>query len=326
MNNPLVSVIIPMYNSEKYIVECLCSVIVQEYQNIEVIIIDDGSTDNSFAICKNLSADHHCLKILHKENGGVSSARNLGLKKCSGEFITFVDADDFIEPNHILSLVKALEGDCDCSICGYCLDFNQKSDTRVFDNMLDMDMRQAMFNMLNPGLYQGFLCNKMFRKSVIEVNCIRLREDIFYCEDLLFCAEYFRFCHKICCNELATYHYRQHNESAVNRKDISAKQLEHMLTGVTALRKCAELYYDCSEISALASARAATEYAHIFRRAYSSVSDKSIITALLQDLRNCNSEVLHSSLNAKEKIKFLSTCVMPKIASRLWTARETRFL
>lgn len=326
MNEPLVSIIIPVYNSEKYIAECLHSVFRQEYQNIEVIVVDDGSSDKSHDICISLAAENHCLKVFHKDNGGVSAARNFGLDKCNGEFVAFIDSDDFIEPHHIKSLVGAIGSDIDCSICGYFLDYRGKTDMRVFYELSDMNTHQAMLNMLDPSLYQGFLCNKLFRKKIIDSYHIRLKEDIFYCEDLLFCAVYFRFSSKISCTASATYHYRQHSESFVNRQEHSDKRTKHMLTAITAFRKCAELYNDSPEVVTLALARAGTEYARIFRRVCCSKSDARSAADLLRALRTYRNVVIRSSLNSKEKIKFISTCIMPKTASKFWTARETKFL
>ena len=96
---PKISVIIPVYNDEKYIKKCLDSIINQTFKNIEVIIIDDGSTDKTLEMCSEYATSDDRIVVIHKENGGVSSARNLGLEKASGELITFVDGDDYIELN-----------------------------------------------------------------------------------------------------------------------------------------------------------------------------------------------------------------------------------
>ncbi|HEO6958832.1 TPA: glycosyltransferase family 2 protein, partial [Streptococcus agalactiae] len=103
-----VTVIIPIYNSEAYLKECVQSVLQQTHPLIEVILIDDGSTDNSGEICDNLSQEDNRILVFHKKNGGVSSARNLGLDKSTGEFITFVDSDDFVAPNMIEIMLKNL--------------------------------------------------------------------------------------------------------------------------------------------------------------------------------------------------------------------------
>ena len=106
MENPLVSVIIPVYNVEKYLEECVNSVINQTYKNIEVILVDDGSTDSSGDICDEYVMFDSRISVLHKANGGLSSARNAGMKKASGEWIYFLDSDDFLELDMLSHLVN----------------------------------------------------------------------------------------------------------------------------------------------------------------------------------------------------------------------------
>lgn len=116
----LVSIIIPAYNCEKYISKCINSVVNQTYKNIEIIIIDDGSKDNTLEICSNFSKKNKKIKVFSKENGGVSSARNLGLSKAKGEFINFIDSDDYVEINYIEKLVEnLLNTNSDISVCGF---------------------------------------------------------------------------------------------------------------------------------------------------------------------------------------------------------------
>ena len=103
-----VSIIVPIYNQEEFLNRCIDSVLNQTYKNIELILIDDGSTDASFEICKEYAVDNEKVKVFMKKNGGVSSSRNLGLRKATGEFIFFLDADDAIEKNVIENLVKFL--------------------------------------------------------------------------------------------------------------------------------------------------------------------------------------------------------------------------
>ena len=93
--NELVSIVVPIYNTEQYISKCIESLINQTYKNLEIILIDDGSTDNSFNICKKYQKEDERIKLFHKENGGVSSARNYGIKKATGEYICFCDSDDY---------------------------------------------------------------------------------------------------------------------------------------------------------------------------------------------------------------------------------------
>lgn len=322
MNDPLVSIVIPVYNCSEYVRECIESVLAQDHRNIEVLVIDDGSDDGSAELCRSLAEKDPRVTAHVREHGGVSAARNYGIRIASGELITFVDADDYVEPQHISALVSTmLEQNADCAVSGYFLDLRGRSEKRVFCGIKTMGAHPAVLNMLDTTLYQGFLCNKLFRKSIIDNARLSLREDIFYCEDLLFCAEYFSNCSRVCCVGQAYYHYRRRKGSAVNGTPVS-----RMLTGVKAIESCGELFRNDSGISALAKARAQTERAGIFRRAYISGEDKHTLSKLKQEMRTNKKAVLRSSLSIKEKIKYLSTCLFPRTASRLWVSRENRHL
>ena len=116
----LISVIVPIYNVEKYINRCIDSIIEQTYTNLEIILVDDGSTDNSGSICDEYAKKDNRIKVIHKENGGVSSARNVGLDTAIGQYITFVDSDDYIEKKYCEILLKTLKKQkADCVACGY---------------------------------------------------------------------------------------------------------------------------------------------------------------------------------------------------------------
>lgn len=106
-NYPLVSVIVPVYNVEDYVEECVESILAQDYPNLEVILVDDGATDSSGAICDRLGGRDGRIAVYHKENGGLSDARNYGLARCQGEWISFVDSDDYVSPVFISALYQA---------------------------------------------------------------------------------------------------------------------------------------------------------------------------------------------------------------------------
>ena len=113
----LISVIIPLYNAEKYLKNCITSVVGQTYRNLEIILVDDGSNDNSLSICEKFALQDNRIKVFHQNNGGVASARNKGLSEASGEFIAWVDSDDSIEPEYIEKLYDAVkEYNADISI------------------------------------------------------------------------------------------------------------------------------------------------------------------------------------------------------------------
>ena len=127
--NDLISIIVPVYKVEKYLRRCIDSILAQTYQNIEVLLVDDGSPDNSGAICDEYADKDSHVRVFHKPNGGVSSARNLGLMEAKGQYIGFVDADDYIDKTmYEVLLDNLLQEQADISICSY----NQEDKNGVF--------------------------------------------------------------------------------------------------------------------------------------------------------------------------------------------------
>jgi glycosyltransferase involved in cell wall biosynthesis len=118
MKGPLVSVIVPVYKAEKWLHRCVDSILAQTMENFELLLIDDGSPDRSGEICDEYAAKDSRVRVFHKENGGVSSARNLGLDNAQGEWISFVDADDLVEENYIAELLSSAKNDGSLVISG----------------------------------------------------------------------------------------------------------------------------------------------------------------------------------------------------------------
>ena len=120
----LVSIIIPVYNAESRLEQCVMSIKTQTYTNLEICLINDGSTDGSGALCDRLAAEDTRIKVFHKENGGVSTARNRGLDEATGEYVVFVDADDYLASNGIEKMVETIAArNCDIAIAGKYIDF-----------------------------------------------------------------------------------------------------------------------------------------------------------------------------------------------------------
>src|SRR5690554_2626737 len=126
--NGLLSIIVPVYNMEQYIEKCIMSIFLQTYKNIEIILIDDGSTDNSGNLCDKYSVIDPRVKVIHKENGGLSSARNAGLEVAMGEYIGFVDPDDWIEPTMYETMYSNIKKNkSEICICNYIIDNSKYS-------------------------------------------------------------------------------------------------------------------------------------------------------------------------------------------------------
>lgn len=201
----LVSVIVPVYNSEKYLNKCLDSILNQTYKNIEVVIIDDGSTDNSLSICKKYSTLNKQIKLFSEENKGVSHARNIGINIATGQWIIFLDSDDWMESNAIMDAIDLINKNNYDTICWnykklinneffYC----NKIDESVVNN--EKDLISILYSIIESGYYDinyfGEYIRapwaKMLNKKIIEDNNIRFDETLYIGEDAIFLLEYFK--------------------------------------------------------------------------------------------------------------------------------------
>ena len=186
MNNNLISVIVPVYNLENYIERCLASIQSQTYSNIEIIVVDDGSIDSSWNVINRIAKEDNRIIPIHKENGGVSSARMLGLANANGEWIGFVDGDDEIEEDMYEVLINnAFEYDADISHCGYKMIFNDGRITSFYDTKVKkiQDNTTGVIDLLEGDLIEPGLWNKLYKKSLFED--IELDTNIKINEDLL---------------------------------------------------------------------------------------------------------------------------------------------
>lgn len=218
MNEELVSIIIPAYNVGKYLEECVRSLLYQTYTNYEVIIIDDGSTDNTYDIGKYLTVESTKVKLFHQENQGVSIARNIGMQKAKGEYYIFVDADDVVMPQYVNILVSCVEK-ADMGIIG----FTSKREELATEVNKDITFNSE-FNIIEEILcgtnYDGYLWNKIFQKAIIEKYDLKFKSKITVWEDLLFVLEYLKHCNQIAILDEKLYYYRYREGSAVNNLRI----------------------------------------------------------------------------------------------------------
>lgn len=182
---PKISVIVPIYNVEKYIKRCIDSILSQSLRDIEIILIDDGSPDKCGEICDDYAKIDSRIKVIHTINGGVSKARNIGIKNAQGEYITFVDPDDYINENMYEIMYKAVKknnAEIAISSFSYIIDGKQQPQD-ISNNKLNFNKNEAItnyFNMIYPFNY-SFLCNKIFRRNLFEE--IRLNTNILVQED-----------------------------------------------------------------------------------------------------------------------------------------------
>lgn len=205
-----VSIIVPFYNTQiAYYQKCLNSICYQTYKNLEIIIVDDGSQDEFAKIIDDLSKQDIRIKVFHKSNGGVSSARNLGIKEATGDYITFVDSDDWVEPIFIETLVSCLETyDAQIASVGVIEEYNGR-ESKIEDFKIDIHpmYQQEMYEALltRSSNVLGYLCNKLYcKKNIVQ----SLNENYHYCEDLVFNAYYLKQVHVGVVASVKLYHYR----------------------------------------------------------------------------------------------------------------------
>mgnify|MGYP005755850435 CR=1 FL=1 len=215
-----ISIIIPIYNAEKYLYQCLNSIKEQTYTNIEVLMINDGSTDNSETICKEfLNDSRFCL--INKKNGGVSSARNLGINRCNGEYVLFVDSDDWCHKELLKQAVQNIKS-YDMLCFAYYKAYKNKN---IYEELKVNENANIRDEILINKLIGGYLWNKLFSTNIIKEHGIKFNESITYCEDLIFIIQYIKYVKKVNYINKALYYYRVRKNSVsndfYNNKNIS---------------------------------------------------------------------------------------------------------
>ena len=225
-----VSIIVPVYNVEKYISECITSLIEQTYENIEIIIINDGSTDKSKEICQELKEKDERIIFITKHNSGVSDTRNIGISKSTGDYIVFVDSDDYIDKHYIEEMVKGMKEEefIDMAVCNYVELYKNvllHGGSNLTDNLI-ITNKEAINDIYKLKSFGGYLWNKIFKNDIIRKYNIRFNKEIHMCEDMLFLLTYLSECNHIKRIPKELYFYRMRKSSMVwNKDEIKYKTL-----------------------------------------------------------------------------------------------------
>ena len=233
---PKISVIIPVYNAEKTLHRCIDSILAQTFSDFEVLLIDDGSKDKSGEICDEYARKDSRIKVCHKENGGVSSARNMGLDNAKGEWITFVDADDYIASDFL----SAINNNCDF-IIGQSQHFNSTGKYWISENISTQDV-------VNKEQFQSFLAHnlvchimrtpwgKFFKRNLI--GKIRYDERMKVGEDTVFVHNYLLHCKSIAVVDNITYYYFDSDDNVSIKYSMSPQEsLDHLKIIIEHFRK-----------------------------------------------------------------------------------------
>lgn len=230
---PKVSIIVPVYNVERYLPECLDSILAQTEQNWEAILVDDGSTDTSGAICDDYAAKDSRFRVIHKENGGAASAKNAGLDAAEGEYVAFIDSDDWVDPNWLEIMLSALESSgVDVVECDFTKEYRTHSEQgNAATRSAGVYSSQEYLGSYLDNWTCSLFWNKIFRQHLTQN--IRFRKERRCIDDEFYTYKILSNACKIVLIEDALYHYRQRASSVVsspkNRLQITDDSLEILI-------------------------------------------------------------------------------------------------
>lgn len=236
----MISIVVPVYNAEKYLNRCIESILKQTFSDFELLLIDDGSTDRSGVICDNYSNKDSRVKTIHKRNGGECSARNVGLDNVSGKWIAFVDADDYVEPNWLSIFMNNCDGcDVDVVVQGFFCDGTEYPfPTGIAYKGKSKD---GLPLLINNGI-SGYVWVKLFRFDIIKKNNIRFNENIHFRGDEDFVIKYILFSNNMICTPEKGYHY------VVPEWSSKYKHLDNFYTSCSIFNSIKQIYKDSSNV------------------------------------------------------------------------------
>lgn len=218
-----ISVIVPIYNVEEYLERCIKTIINQTYKDLEIILVDDGSTDSSGKICDNYAKKDNRIVVIHKKNGGLSDARNAGIDKSTGKYLYFIDSDDYIELNMLEDLYhNCVDNSCEIAISNKFIEYDEKNfyeqKSILADKVADSIEALELLLLSDPAIW-----NKLFLKDLF--NNIRFPKGKLY-EDIITTPFLFEKAKRVYFNSNSYYHYIQRNNSIVHKK-FSLKKMDY---------------------------------------------------------------------------------------------------
>lgn len=220
-NNPLVSILVPVYNVQEYLTDCLDSILSQTYNNLQIVLIDDGSKDNSLKICIDYALRDSRIEVYHQENQGVASTRNNLLEKVKGDYVLFVDADDWIELDMVEYLLDlAIEHKADIVMCGLIKDNDNPTLGEI--KILELNRTSSIRDFLRHQYFNGSLANKLIRASL--VKGVNFKPYVSYGEDALFCWSILQSVTNVVVTNNMLYHYRM-NDDSISHQLFGSKKL-----------------------------------------------------------------------------------------------------
>jgi len=245
---PKISIIVPVFNCEKYLHDCVNSILTQTFSDFEVILINDGSTDKTFEICNEYAKSDNRVIVIHKENGGVSSARNAGIRQANGQYLAFVDGDDYCYTDFLKTYIENIEAyNADLIVAQWITErktYSLKKLNGQIEELKKADCFNRVFEFTNS------LCNKFFCRDIILKNNIYFDETLHHTEDLSFVCDYLQYIDKAVYIHKYVYYYRINPNSITStpslEKNLSTIKIIEFLDDIYS-RNAPEYIYICHE-------------------------------------------------------------------------------
>ena len=310
----LISVIIPVYNVEDYLHYAIESLEKQTYKNFEIILVNDGSTDDSGKLCDKYSEKYSNVRVFHKENGGLSDARNFGVQKAEGEFITFLDPDDYLEA-YSLELLADIQEKHNCDIVStrvkatelYNVYSNHSLTEEDFKNVIVMDHDIFLEEAFYDKVATVSACGKLYRKSILEIPFPKGR----IYEDLYIISEHVEKANKIVHTPIQIYNYYKRQGSIVNSK-FTSKQYDFFDAISHNRDVIKDKYNDKKSLESAVIAKEAMGSFKIIGSAYkTSITDVYKIRKIIK--RNYTNILSNSKINFFFKIKYILFILSPNL-------------
>lgn len=310
----MISVILPVYNVENYLHYAMDSLEKQTYKNFEIILVNDGSTDDSGKLCDEYSEKYSNIRVFHKENGGLSDARNFGVQKAKGEFITFLDPDDYLE-EYSLELLAGIQEMHDCDIVSTRVKATELYNVYSNNSLTEEDIKNVIVMDRDIFLEEAFYdkvatvsaCGKLYRKSILEIPFPKGR----IYEDLYIIGEHVGKANKIVHTPIQIYNYYKRQGSIVNSK-FTSKQYD-FFDAINHSRSVIKANYnDKKSLKNAINTKEVIGGVKICNTAYlTNFNDVNKINNILK--KNKISVLLNKRINIKFKIKYILFVLSPKI-------------
>ncbi len=294
--NKIVSILIPAYNVGAYIRQCLDSIVAQSYRNLQVVVVNDGSTDDTLSICNEYAEKYPYIEVYFQANAGVTTARNTLLSYVKGDYVLFVDADDWIESDMVEYLLNiAMSTDADIVTCGRVV-----NDTKLSTNIPKIEewnQDKVIYEFLRHVIFNGSLWNKLIKTSLL--HNIRFHCGISYGEDALFLWQVLQGVEKVIVSDKQLYHYRM-NESSLSHQSFGHKKMTGYKVWTKICEETEELY---PQFLNVAQARFCIETTLLLRDAshcgYREVDNVRMLQQTIRKYRYCLNHVNITSIKMK---------------------------